>query len=350
MWLVGFRDLQWRRRRFLIAVLSTALLFSVTLLLSGISGSFHNEVRRTMRELDVDAWIVPAGTTGPFTTSDLFPASEAARMAKVAGVKRADPILLFHETVGTPKPKDLNVVGYAPGGVGQPHPGKGRLPTASGELVVDSSFGRGIGSTITMGGRAFRVVGTVKGITYFGGTATAFISVADAQRLLLLGAPLTSAIVTRGVPTRPLPHGYAVLSSAAVRADLVRPLGNAASTIGYLNALLWLIAAGIIAAILYMSAQERIREFAVIKAMGAPNRFVVLGLGSQAVVLSLGAAIVAFALARLLAPTFPLAIEIPIAAYVELILVSVTVGLVGSLAGLRRVLAVDPAVAFGAAA
>ena len=77
MWLVGFRDLQWRRRRFLIAVLSTALLFSVTLLLSGISGSFHNEVRRTMRELDVDAWIVPAGTTGPFTTSDLFPASAA---------------------------------------------------------------------------------------------------------------------------------------------------------------------------------------------------------------------------------------------------------------------------------
>ena len=83
--------------------------------------------------------------------------------------------------------------------------------------------------------------------------------------------------------------------------------------------------------------------------MGAANSFVVAGLASQAVVLSLAAAIVAFALAFLIAPTVPLSVEIPTAAYFELIVVSVTVGIVGSLAGLRRVLTVDPAVAFGAA-
>ena len=349
MWLVGFRDLQWRRRRFFIAVLSTALLFSVTLLLSGIDASFKNEVKRTMNELDVDAWIVPTGTTGPFTTSNLMPASEAAVIAKIAGVTRADPILLFHQTVRTPAVKDLNVIGYSPGGVGAPRPTKGRLPDATGEIVVDSSFGKGIGQTITLGGRGFTVVGTVKGITYLGGTAAAFISVADAQLLLLRGTPLATAIVTRGTPTGALPTGYTVLSSAAVHSDLVRPLANAANTIGFLNVLLWIIAAGIIAAILYMSALERMKEFAVIKAMGAANRFVVMGLGSQAVVLAIGAALVAFVLARLLAPTFPMSVEIPFAAYIELLVVSVTVGLVGSLAALRRVLAVDPAAAFGSA-
>jgi putative ABC transport system permease protein len=349
VWLVGFRDLQWRRKRFLIAVLATALLFSVTLLLSGISASFHNEVRRTMSELDVDAWIVPAGTTGPFTSSNLFVASEAKRMAAVPGVGRADPILLFHETIATPKAKDLNVIGYAPGGVGQPHVTGGRLPTASNEIVIDRSFGRGIGASIEFGRQRFRIVGTVKGITYLGGTATAFVSIADAQRLLLRGAPLASAVVTRGVPTGPLPRGYSKLSSGAVRSDLSRPLGSATRTIALLNVLLWIIAAGIIAAILYMSALERVREFAVIKAMGAGNRFVVTGLASQAVVLSLSAAIVAFALARLLAPTFPLSVEIPTVAYIELLVVSVTVGLVGSLAGLRRVLSVDPALAFAGA-
>jgi putative ABC transport system permease protein len=350
MWLVGFRDLQWRRRRFLIAVLSTALLFSITLLLSGISASFHNEVRRTMNELDVDAWIVPAGTVGPFTTSDLFPAAQAVPMSKVAGVIRADPILLFHETVRAPKVTDLNMIGYAPGGVAEPKPTKGRLPRVSGEIVVDSSFARGVGDTVKLGDRAFRIVGTVKGVTYLGGTATAFLSVTDAQQLLLRGAPLTTAIVTRGVPSGPLPPGFSVLSSAAVRSDLVRPLKSASTTISFLNFLLWIIAAGIIAAILYMSALERVREFAVIKAMGAANRFVVVGLGSQAIVLSLAAALVAFGLARLLSPTFPLSVEIPLAAYIELIIVSVTVGVIGSLAGLRRVLAVDPAVAFGGAA
>jgi putative ABC transport system permease protein len=349
VWLVGFRDLQWRRRRFFIAVLATALLFSVTLLLSGISAFFHNEVRRTIAELNADAWIVPAGTIGPFTTATLFSASAARGVAEVPGVTRADAILLFRETVPTPKPKSLNLIGYQPGGVGQPRVTSGRLPRAAKEIVVDRSFGQKVGGTIRLSEERFTVVGTVSGITYLGGTAAAFVSLTDAQRLLLDGSPLATAVVTRGIPKGPLPKGFVTLSNSTVRADLARPIASAGQTIAFLNVLLWIIAAGIIAAILYMSALERVREFAVIKAMGAANRFVVTGLASQAVVLSLSAAIVAFGLARLLAPTFPLSVEIPTAAYFELVAVSVTVGLVGSLAGLRRVLSVDPAVAFGGA-
>jgi putative ABC transport system permease protein len=349
VWLVGFRDLQWRRKRFFIAVLATALLFSVTLLLSGISAFFDNEVRRTMRELDADAWIVPTGTVGPFTSASLFPASEAEKFADVAGVTRADPILLFRKTVRVPKAKDLNVIGYEPGGVGQPHVTKGRLPRAANEMVADRSFARGIGDTVMLGPQEYLIVGTVSGITYLGGTPVAFVSITDAQQLLLNGARLTTAIVTRGVPIGPLPRGYTTLTNDAVKSDLARPVASAGQTIAFLNILLWIVAAGIIAAILYMSALERVREFAVIKAMGAANRFVVTGLASQAVVLSLSAAVVAFVLARLISPAVPLAVEIPIVAYLELVVVSVTVGLVGSLAGVRRVLSVDPAAAFGGA-
>jgi putative ABC transport system permease protein len=346
---VGFRDLQWRRKRFFIAVLATALLFSVTLLLSGISAFFDNEVTRTIHALGVDAWIVPSGTTGPFTSATLFPESEGARVARMAGVTRADPIVLFRETVLLPKPKTLNLIGYAPGGVGQPRVTDGRLPRAPHEIVVDTALNQGIGRTLVLGKQRYTVVGTVSGITYLGGAPAAFISATDAQSLLVNGSRLVTAIVTRGVPTGPLPPGYVSLSNSAVRADLARPLASAASTIGFLNVLLWIIAAGIIAAILYMSTLERVREFAVIKAMGAANGFVVAGLASQAVVLSVAAAIVAFALALLIAPTVPLSVEIPPAAYAELLVVSVTVGIVGSLAGLRRVLTVDPAVAFGGA-
>lgn len=347
MWLIGFRDLQWRRRRFAIAVVSTALLFAVSLLLSGISASFHNEVVRTMKELDVDTWVVPAGTTGPFTSTNLFPATDAARVAAVAGVERADPILLFHEVVRRPKPKDVNMIGFTPGGVGQPHVTDGRLPAKAGEIVVDRAFGAGVGDGLRLGSRPFRVVGTVHGITYLAGTPTAFVVMRDAQQLVLHGAPLATAVAVRGVLRGPLPQGYTSLSDAAVRADLGRPIASARSTIGFLNVLLWIIAAGIIAAILYMSALERVREFAVIKAMGSANGFVIAGLASQAVVLSLAAAVVAFVLARLIAPAVSLSVEIPARAYVELLVVSVTVGLAGSIAGLRRVLAVDPALAFG---
>ena len=146
-----------------------------------------------------------------------------------------------------------------------------------------------------------------------------------------------------------MPSGYVALTNADVKSDLGRPLESATQTIGFLNILLWIIAAGIIAAILYMSALERVREFAVIKAMGAANGFVVAGLASQAVVLSIASAMVAVVLALLLAPTFPMSVEIPGAACVELFIVSITVGCIGSVAGLRRVLTVDPAAAFGGA-
>jgi putative ABC transport system permease protein len=54
MWLVCFRDLSWRRRRFAIAVVATAMVFAVTLLTSGIKAHFHNEVVRTVRGIGAD--------------------------------------------------------------------------------------------------------------------------------------------------------------------------------------------------------------------------------------------------------------------------------------------------------
>ena len=34
--------------------------------------------------------------------------------------------------------RDVNVVGYVPGGAGEPHVASGRLPSAPGEVVVDT--------------------------------------------------------------------------------------------------------------------------------------------------------------------------------------------------------------------
>ena len=40
VWVTGVRDLQWRLRRFLIAIGGVALVFAVTLLLSGFRSAF----------------------------------------------------------------------------------------------------------------------------------------------------------------------------------------------------------------------------------------------------------------------------------------------------------------------
>lgn len=65
MWRVGLRDLQWRRRRFVIAVLATSLVFGMTLLMTGADVSLHNKGRRIVAALGADAWLVADGASGP---------------------------------------------------------------------------------------------------------------------------------------------------------------------------------------------------------------------------------------------------------------------------------------------
>jgi putative ABC transport system permease protein len=347
MWTVALRDLQMRRRRFLIGVLATALVFSITLLLAGSSAALRNETSRTVRSFGVDAWIVPGGVAGPFTSSRTMPAANAAAVAAEPGVTAAAPLALFRQTTLTPHVRDLNVVGYEPGHLGAPPIASGRAVQRNGEIVVDRAFGAHVGGTITLGQHVFHVVGLTHGLTYFAGIPASFMTLHDAQQLIYAGAPFATTIVTRGFPAR-VPTGTVALTNAQAHSDLNRPVHLAASTIGFLDVLLWLIAAGIIGAILYMSALERVRDFAVMKATGASSRFVMVALGTQAVILALVSAAVALVLAFALKPFMPMTVEIPTSAYRGLLIIAIGVGLLSSIAGLRRAVSVDPALAFGA--
>jgi putative ABC transport system permease protein len=346
MWLVGFRDLIWRRRRFFVATLAAALVFAITLVLSGLTASLRKETSSTVKAIGADAWVVPRGVSGAFTSTETMPASFATTIASAPGVRSATPLVLALQTVHMPALADMNVIGYEPGGLVNPPIRSGRTLRSSGEIVVDAQLHRHIGDHVLIGTRDFTVVGTTSGVSYLGGIGAGFLALRDAQAVLFSGQPLATAIVTRGIPTSVGPE-FTVLDNTQVLRDLRRPVRMASQTIGLLDILLWAIAAGIIGAILYVSALERTRDFAVLKAIGSPNRFVFAGLASQAIVLSLTAAAVAIVLSFALAPLFPMAVQVPILAYPLLIGVSIGVGSLASIAGLRRALSIDPALAFG---
>jgi len=97
----------------------------------------------------------------------------------------------------------------------------------------------------------------------------------------------------------------------------------------------------------YLSALERVRDFAVFKAIGTRSRSIMAGLALQALIMALLAAALGVVLAQLLGPLFPMIVAVPVGAYVLLPVVAIVVGLLACLAGLRRVVAVDPALAFG---
>src|SRR5580698_127659 len=108
MLFVSLRDLQWRLRRFVTGVLATGLVFALALLISGVSGSFQQEVARSVNTFHADRWFVAERAFGPFTSSTLIPMSSVTAVAKEPGVTAADPVALLRFTVSVPKVKDVN--------------------------------------------------------------------------------------------------------------------------------------------------------------------------------------------------------------------------------------------------
>ena len=72
-----------------------------------------------------------------------------------------------------------------------------------------------------------------------------------------------------------------------------------------------------------------------------------IGIAAQALALSLASAVVAWLVAQGLQPVFPINVEIPASSYTLTLAVAVGVGLLGSIAGVRPAIAIDPALAFG---
>ena len=157
--LIALRDLQWRRRRFLIAVLATSLVFALTLLLSGAGNGLRNEASRTVRAFDADAWFVAEGASGPFTTSSLLPESTAEDVAGLDGVEQADPFLFMRSTSDPSNPTDVNVIGFRAGGLGTPEADEGKAPSRRGQALVDAGLGADVGEQIEIGGRDLPRVG-----------------------------------------------------------------------------------------------------------------------------------------------------------------------------------------------
>jgi len=346
MWLISFRDLQWRRRRFAIAVLGAALVFAMTVLMSGLGSSFHSEAQRTLNAIGADAWVLPQGAPGPFTTLATMPRADVAQVSHRPGVSRAAPLIIVHQVVRTSSLRDVNVIGHIVGGLGTPPVTSGRNIKRAGEAVTSTALKLKLGQKILVGNRTLTIVGTAKGLSFNGGLPNVYIALPDAQALAFGGAPFVTAIVTKGVPLS-LPPGLSVMSNQGALDDMLRPLKQSIRAINVLQFLLWIVAAMIIGSVIYLSALERGRDFAVMKATGSSSRSLLAGLSIQSVLLSLAAAVLAIGVARLLRPLFPIPLAIPMRAVLLLPVIALVVGLLASVSAIRRAVSVDPALAFG---
>jgi putative ABC transport system permease protein len=348
------RDLQWRSRRFVVATIGVALVFAVTLVLSGLSESFHREARRMMDDIGADVWLVRNGVTGPFTMFSPIPAELVAKARTDLAAARVDPLVIFfsnevrHRDDGSTSVHNVLVLGHDRDGIGTPVVVDGRAAQRSYEAVVDRALGLPLGARMDLGGFSFTVVGHTVGRTVNAGIPTVFVSLSDARNVGFNNLELSSTIAVRGAGAHPLaPEGLQTRSNDQVRTDMLRPLDNATSAIRLVQYLLWVVAACIVATLVYLSALERTRDFAVLKAIGHTSARLVLGLAIQAVLLTLTASVVAYLLAAIIAPAFPLPVTVPGRALALLPVVALVVGAAASVIGARRAVTTDPTLAFG---
>jgi putative ABC transport system permease protein len=344
--LLTIRDLRHRAVRFIVVTVLTSVVLALLFLMTGLVEHFHREPHQAVAVIGADRWILPVGISGPFTASATLPAdvvasSDPTVLAPVVVARGS----LAHDELDAADADEVVIIGHLIGGLGSPDVVDGRAIAGAGEIVIDRSADVDVGDAVVLSGAPFTVVGLVEDATVLAGFPLAFVDLGDAQDLAFQTRAVVSAVLVDGDAPE-APAGTRVVTSSAVADDALGPLENAIASVELIRFLLWVVAAIIIGAVVYLSALERHRDFAVLRAIGASNRRLAAGLALQGVLVALVAVALAAALQVLLRPAFPLRVQVPARAYWQLPLLAVALALVTGMAGMRRVARTDPAAAF----
>lgn len=344
---ITLADLRYRYKQFLIAVIGTAVVLAMAILLSGLAHGFRTEVNTTVGSVGADRWVLSGKANGRITSVSTFDASAVDTLADAPGVSEADGIAVLPQEVMRAGDKlvTVTVIGAQVHGMGSPAATDGRSLRGHREIVADRRTGVDVDSIVRFGSLAFHVVGTVGGHTLNGGAPVVYMSLPDAQAALLGGRPIVTAVVTRGVP-QDVPNGLVALTTAEVEDSTLATLSTAVSSIENSRTLMWVIAVVIVAALVYVSALQRVRDFAVLKALGSSSAALFGSLCLQAVVVTLLGAGLGIVLSTFMTGVFSQPVSVPTSAYTTLPLVAVAVGVIASLVALRQAVGADPAAAF----
>ncbi len=337
MFLLILRDLQYRRWIVGLTILLMAIVMTLLFIMSGLVNQFNTEPGLATQRAGGDRnWIVAQGTGGPFTSPRPI---DAEMFTSVPG----DDVLV---TMGSLDGLRVSIVGRNYDRATEPVLTTGTYPLQPGDIVIDESAGYQVGDPVLFGRAPGRVVGLTSDATVLAGVPIVFVELGFHQDIALGGRNLILARLTDQIPER-LPPELKLMTPDEVAEDTLLPLDGAIASVTLVQVLLWLITIIIIAAIIYISALERTRDFAVLKAVGGKNRDLGLSLLVQGVVMTLLAVAVAGVLQMFLAPSFPLKVRVASSAWFTIGAGAVAAALAAGLAGVMKVRATAPAEAFG---
>jgi putative ABC transport system permease protein len=362
---VARRNLLAEKTRLLMSVGGVAFAVLLILLVASLYRGW-SAAGGLFEQLPGDIWLAQTGTSDPLRTSSFLPAGSVGELEAIPGVAAVVPVYSRRIAV-TPEGEDLSV--YFMGldaGDAKAWPAEYRrfLPRA-GSIVVDSVFAKDAGLEV---GDRLDVLGrplVVEAIEPGGNPVfeIAFMNGDDARQLLALDGYVsydllfaepgadTEAIASAAVAAVPGSEAHTPADFADATSELVHQ--GFLPVVGALVAIGFAIGGAVIALTIYTATIEKARDFAVLKAIGADDRFVYaivvqqsLGVGAAGVVLGIASSSLAATLIRRQVPEFVTDLHALDALVV--LAVAVAVSAAAALVPARRISRIDPAMVFHA--
>lgn len=398
MMLAG-KDIRHNFGRFALTTFGVGMLLMVVMGMGGIYRGIVEDATLLVDRVGADLWVVQRHTRGPFAEVSRIPMNLADRVAVVPGVQQAREFVyhtIQREREG--KPLRMAVLGLSwPVDRGEWIPLTAGRPLRQGhfEMIADESLGLVLGEQIRLAKDTFTVVGLTRSMISSSGDGIAFFTTRDAQAIQFdvpgeavrleraarksrgeqsdIGSqqPILleqSQLPASALPPIARPQMSAVLVSLEPGADprqvaavidgwgdvsvytregqrnllLEGTVEKVRRQIGLFRALLTIIAAIIMALILYTLTLDKLHSIALLKLIGAPNR-VILGLIlQQALVLGIAGYGIAYAVGQRLFPMFPRRVILTQVDLLQLGGIVLAISVLSSLLGIWKALKVSP--------
>jgi putative ABC transport system permease protein len=330
------RDLQYRRWRVLLVIALISVFVALLFLMNGLIGQFNREPALAVEQIGGDrSYAVASNSSGPLTTPQAVP-------REVLESIEGSTVFLMGRS--TDEDRAVMLVGL-PIGEFAAELVAGQLPERAGQVVVDESSGYAVGDVMMLSRSRNTVVGLMEDSTVFAGLPLAFVPLETAQQTLLNNVDIVSgALVNAGSE---IPPTLRAMTPEEVAVDIREPLDSAIDSVSILRLLLWAVTGVLIGTMIFATATGRVRDIAVLKAIGGRDSLLAGSLILEAALIALIATAVAVGIQQLARPLFPLTIRIPAATWWQIPLIAVVIALIAASLGVRKVLNTSPAEAFG---
>lgn len=309
----------WQQKGALLASASgIAAAFVLVIILDAAFVGESNQIVSYLRHLQPDLWVMQKGVSNMHMATSFVDDSKVGRVAKLAGVKRATPILYANTVL---KAAGRNWFSYVVGlkadsaRAGPWAISAGRTLPHNGEIVLPAGIadttGLKLGDRATIADKTFTIVGLSEG-TFSMANSVAFVSFHDLEDLLSTRGNVSYILVDADPGQNS--EELAKRIEAAVDKVSVIPQDRFVSNdyqlamlmgvevISFMTIIGFALAGLIVSFTIYTHIARQQHELAIAKALGFRNHSLYLAVSTQSVAVTGLALIIAVVSAELLAP------------------------------------------------